>query len=303
MEALKDKALALDPLRGYSLSVLNNLLQELESDKQRLIDEKACKELTKYGLAIQHVTRWKLEAEKRAMHREKTHEVKVKLQQIQDEIHAYDDETQEILRNMEEYQKEQKESMMKAHQKEIQSHLELWKSDEKMRHYNRASADLGNRKFQFEKYLRQERWEEAKVLGDQVEVMERKEAVRAAELYKSDYKESLKRLRVRQMEQVQTLDASLRNEKEAVLRKRQGERAVLLNVQKKNELKGSAIGGPENVWNRNRLARYDEIRAHAGGDDRAQTWAGASTRSVGTSHQAKRPNIILPLPPLELERC
>jgi hypothetical protein len=260
IESLKCRALALQPLRNLALDTYKEVLKCLDADRKRLsLDESNIDILAKYAMAEAHVVAYQDAARQNFVYLEMQQAYADDLEGLDADTRQFDAETRALLDEMKKKHTEQRDQLDRQIQEDIQRHLDTWKSERHLKKYSHASVDLIVRRKQFEWYMRNKDYTNARACANEIHRMESSESQRAAGSIKVDFRESLRRLRIRQGDDIVALEGKVRAERELLILGRQSQRQVLVNVRKKLDSKEQAFHVPAKAWACTKPARMNSI--------------------------------------------
>jgi hypothetical protein len=248
------------PLRNLAPEVYRAILDALDDDRECLGEEESSiDELVKYARAETHVLASQDAAQQVFVDREMQQTHREDIEAIDEDTRLFDAETCEMAGDMRDDHERQREALHRRHQEEISAHLAMWKSKRTLSKYSRASLDLIVRRQQFELYMKNRDYANAQLCANEIHQMEGLEASRAGRQIKSDFRESLRLLRMRQTDEVVALDEKLKNERELFMTRRETDRQVFVNVKKKLNVKQHSFRDAPKAWALTRVTRMNSI--------------------------------------------
>jgi hypothetical protein len=302
---LKDRALSRRPLRDLAPETYMDILQSLEIDRGKLSDEAGnIDELTKYAMAEAHVMAYKDAAQQAFVYREMQQDYQADAEAVDADTQQFDVETRQLVEEMKARHDEQRDQLNEDQEEAMLCHLDMWKSERTMRKYSHASLDLIVKRQQFDLYMKQRDYQNAKACAAEIQSMEELEALRATDAIKTDYRESLRRLRFRQRDEVVAFETKAKDEREQLFIRRRRSRQVLLNVKKKLNSKEQTFREASKAWALTRGARMNSISKTIPADEPlSPTPPSTPGREVVRSHgRFQRQSERIKLPPLEFSK-
>jgi hypothetical protein len=246
--ALKARACQLKPLENLPLSTYDELLRELEADKQKLFSPPNLRELGRLALVISHVEAYRMAARKDNVFRKMENEHEQDVGLANQDLRAFDNETRQILTKLRKQQSERRQTLLAAHQSELATNIAKWSSEPKLKRYTHPSPGLIMKRKQFELLMKEKNFVQADLCAKDIQATEEREAGEAVIHIQTEFRESKRMIESRQKDEVATQEREFQAEREMVVRRREKERGVLVNVMKKLEAKGDQFSSPEKAW-------------------------------------------------------
>jgi hypothetical protein len=297
--SVKDRAMRLQSLGHLPFSAYQELLDELECDKRRFLADSNLHELTRIAMAITHVEAYRQTAQKTTVYKRLSAGHAEEVASVREELRAFDSETKGILSTLLKQQAEQRDAVRDAHAAELRSLVDSWKSDERMRRYNRPPNALIVRRRQLDLLMHAGQYGLAELVQQEIDSIEKEEAAGRLVQIKADYREAHRKMQIRHADEEAALDRDRDVERQLVMQRRAQERRVLANVMHKLDVKREAFGEPEKAWQYTKVARMNEISKNKKKTPpRQPATPRASVRARGRFEQQARP---VRLPPLDFD--
>jgi hypothetical protein len=259
ISVLKERAMKLQPLENLQFTCYDDIIHELEIDKQTQLDSQNFRVAAGIAMAISHVEAYRMSAQNITLFREieNAHEQEVGL--MNEEIKEFDRETRKFLVGLERQQKQQRQALLATHENELRTHLESWKSTSQQKRYSHPSASLIIKRKQYQLLMDGGRYTEAELCAKDIEMTEQRQIVDAVDQVKVEFRESKRKLQMKHEDELAALEVKFESEHKFLIGRRELERGVLLNLKKKRELKGEALDSPEKVWQHTKKQKLTDI--------------------------------------------
>jgi hypothetical protein len=208
---------------------------------------------------ISHVEAYRMDARKNAVFRrmEDDHEQDVGL--ASQDLHAFDSETKQITAILSKQQSDRRKALLASHRAELAANTAQWESAPKLKKYTHPSPALICKRKQFDLLMKEGNYAQADLCAKDIRATEQREAGGAVNHIKAEFREATRVITARHRDELAALDAEFQAEREMVVKRRESERVVLLNVMKKLEVKGETFASPEKAWQITKKQKLVEI--------------------------------------------
>jgi hypothetical protein len=262
--SLRQKALKLDPLAGATERQLENLLYLVASERKSVAVGHRYREGEKYNTVVSHVDHVIAQTRKRNRQQEEQSVVKAAAAECRAELDAYDRETKALDRELKERQKQQRDALAAAHQRELDEFEEHWQAPAKFRLYNRATNALTVLRRQRAFLLVQCRFKEAEEAARLIAEETRAEEADSHAAMQRDYDEALKKVVAKQGEEMETFEARAAVQIQKFHQDRATERRVYENRGRKISAREEIAKDKDALWNHQKTHRARAIAEDAG---------------------------------------
>lgn len=263
MEQLKQYAINFYHLDDPSINITDDeydeLIQILNKERKKHISERNFVEGDKMNKVINTVVQDHEKKKKKELQRQEYNKYVTQHENFLNSLKKFDEETEEILNQIEKKNKELIEDLQKKHDDELTEHYTKWMSESKIRQYNHASQRLLNHRKTVELLLNQCRFNEAKELQATIEQIEKEEEKVAAAQMQHDYEESLKTLNERQENEEKFLKQKCEMKINQTQQRRKIERMTFMNKEKKFIKMKEQVSSPDKLWNAMQSQRINQI--------------------------------------------
>ena len=290
----KEKAMELRPLYGLRNEEYEKILEELVADRKRNASSHNFSQSSRITDAIKHVEACQIQQKKYELQVEACQAYEQQVEQFKQNLSKFDQETDKMEEDLLAKQAEQKQKLIKVHQHEMKVLSDRWTARSMQRRYNHASFTLRNNKKQFRLLMLDCRFKEAEALKEVIDRMEKSEQADAIKQMQSDFEEAQKKLRVKQLGEIQNLDQKAELQIQQLRQRRGWLRQAFMNKKRKFEQRATQIADPDKLWNLNQLQRKEEIAAGA-----MLTTPNTAAR-LNDEDIADREDPTIPLPPLRV---
>ena len=291
----KEKAINQTLPTNLPSKTYDEILFALLTERKELAKQHKYEEGQKITIAMEFVKYAQIESQKKALQRTLNKEAVSKVNQVNEELRLFDEETERIKGDIEEATERFKEDLIRQQEVELQENEELWRSQEKLKHYNHSSNSLATLKKQINTLTVQARFKEAAEVSIQYEKQKKIEEQASHELMQKDFDEALKLLLKKQQDErdqfLRNADLRMKN----FIVQRGIEREHIQNKLKIKEGDAEATEDPEKVWNRTTNIRMDERVKNP------SNFAMPSTKMTRKDISDKDIE-LLTLPPLEIKK-
>jgi hypothetical protein len=294
--------MALKPLRELADSTYEELLDDLSADRETLVETEDLPRLPQVARAISHVDGSRATARQVSVHRQMSAEHSRDVAAIAADLRTYDSETQEILGAVEKRHKEQKKALESRQTQDGARLVESWRSPRRFRQYNHAPNRVIVRRMQYDYYIHHGEYRNAELCSTELRAAEQHQADVASHQMRIDFRESRRRVKIRHADETEGLDVTLQTEKQVIAGKREVEREVLENTEKKVQYHGERIREPELAWNLTRPGRMNDISKTINPDTQPLHPPADARSEVRARGRFQAQTMPIRLPPLDFDR-
>ena len=259
----KQRAMELKPLYGLQNEEYEKILEELVADRKRNAASHNFSQSSRITDAIKHVEQCQIRQKKYELQVEACQAYEQQVEQFKESLVKFDEETDKMEEDLRAKQADQKQKLLKVHEHEMKVLTDRWTARSMQRRYNHASFALRNNKKQFRLLMLDCRFKEAESLKEVIDRMERSEQADATKQMQVDFEEAQKKLRVKQLGEVDNLDQKAELQIQQLRQRRSWLRQAFMNKKRKFEQRAGQISDPDKLWNLNQLQRKEEIAAGA----------------------------------------
>jgi hypothetical protein len=181
------------------------------------------------------------------------------LADIEDDIRAFDAETQEMLDYAASVHNAHREELTEAQRAEEKRLIEEWQSLKRARKYNHASNDVIVKRMQLNYFLRTGEYRDAELCAADLRASEERDSTGAMESMRDDFRSAKRLMTAKHKARTRQLEESLDTEHGVVATRRKEKRVILENVEHKIQVDGERHSDPEKAWNLTRPSRMNEI--------------------------------------------
>ena len=294
LQKMRARALKEESLTGASVEQLEDLLFMLSQERKQLAAEHNYREGIRYNRAIDYVTRLYDQERKSVVQQAASATLKAEEKQFNEEFDSFDKNTDRMIRELADQQRERRRALQEAHQKELDDLDLRWKAPKKQRMYNRASNQVTSLRMQHAFMLTQCRFDDAQAMAQIINERTTHERNESHFIMQHDFDESLKKVQARQADELDFFNESTRLQMEKLKQDRARLRVGFENRAKKFEARDGIVSDPDKLWNRTRNQR---IQANSRRRVATLPSTKMTRRDIRDSDVA-----ILDLPPLDNRR-
>jgi hypothetical protein len=218
------------------------------------------------------------------------------------DLSSYDSETHEILQAVSQRHAEHKKALKSTQRQETAQLVESWRSPRRFRQYNHVPNHVIIRRMQYDYYIHHGEYSMAELCGTELQAAEQNQADVAAHQMRLDFRESRRRAEIRHNHQREGLEVTMRTEEQAIAGRREVERKVLENTEKKVQYQGERIREPELAWNLTKLGRMNNISKTIDPDTQPLHPPAGSRHEVRARGKFQAQTAPIRLPPLDFDR-
>ncbi|KAK8898389.1 hypothetical protein M9Y10_000674 [Tritrichomonas musculus] len=298
LQALKEKAKKEEPLVNVSSETLEDLLYILNQEKKSYAKDHLYKNGLKCNSMIAHVTKYYELAKRKEnqdFERQKFAEIN---KQFEDSLQSFDQETKKLEKELLAHQNDKRNQLKAAIEDDLTQFDEHWNSAKKQRTYNHSTNNLNALRSKLSFLLVDGRFKDAEEVQKQVNERTAFELANHTEIMKNDHDTSLRFLREKHIDEIDTFEKNCLVELEKFRQDRTKLRQSYLNRQLKLKTKEEIISDPNKLWMHGQTERMGNTLKNS--LNRGAT--------VNQSSKMKRADIketdavVLNLPPLESSR-
>ncbi|OHS94694.1 hypothetical protein TRFO_39138 [Tritrichomonas foetus] len=258
LNKLKERAKKEEPLNGVSIEQFQELLYVLNAERKNFAREKRFKEGLRYNKIINHVNDYYLRAQKLENQSREKEILAEKKAIFENDFTEFEKQSKELEKELIQKQKQQRETLLKNHQIELDELDGRWASDKKQRIYNRSTNHLIQLRRQMHFMLVQSRFAEAEEVQKLINLRTKEEMQNHHELMQKDFDEALIYLKNKQKNEVETFDEFARVALEKLRQDREKLKRGYLNKQLKLRMKEDIANDPDRLWVHGAMGRYEE---------------------------------------------
>jgi hypothetical protein len=179
---------------GLRLEEYDEALKELWKERLERAKSHNLQGFSTLTAEIAQVQRAREEQAKLNLQSEYLQKIAEEKQELMQEIEAFDQKTQTLLRELVENNQQQRAALERQQEDELKENDELWGSETKVRQYGHASGRLIGERTQLAGLLHQGKFEEAELLQRSIDRLEKAEQTAAQAALQRDYEVSVRKL-------------------------------------------------------------------------------------------------------------
>ncbi|OHS93741.1 hypothetical protein TRFO_11508 [Tritrichomonas foetus] len=292
--SLKDRALKMEPIFDLSKDQYENLLGELVDERKKLASSYNFRDSQKVTDAIKHVEACQIKQQKYELQVEAIHEYDELVADFTQRLAAFDQETEELEKELRGKLAQQRARILANHQRELDRHVKKWSSDAMRRQYNHASFQLRTLQKQFRLLMLECRFAEAEGIKATIDKMSENEQKDASKQMRLDFEAATAKLKAKLDVEMTSYEQRAQVQIRQLQQKRSWLRLSFLNKQRKIEQRAEQVKDQDKLWNMKQLQRKDELA-------RGEALSKPNTAARLNEEDVKdRENPTLPLPPLHV---
>ena len=291
---MKERALKQESLTGASIEQFEELLFLLGQERKELAAAHKYREGLRYNRAIDYVMGLYDRERKSLVQQEASAVLKAEEKSFNEEFENFDRNTDRLIRELAEQQRQRRRALEEAHQQELDDLDKRWNAPKKQRMYNRASNQVTSLRMQHAFMLTQCRFDDAEAVAQIIRDRTAHEREESHFVMQHDFDESLKRLQAKQADELDFFNESTRLQMEKLKQDRARLRVGFENRAKKFEARDGIVNDPDKLWNRTKNQRIFTMARRRGSTIPSTKM---TRRDIRDSDVA-----ILDLPPLDNRR-